>query len=137
MNPSETYLVAQVQSATPGGLIVMLYDGLLRFSHEAEENLAPPPQGNRAAAATSVQRATDILSELSSSLRPEYNPDLCVRLSNLYTFFTGELSRALRENDARPIAGITPLITQLRDAWQEADNTVTQERAAMAEATSG
>lgn len=121
-NASHSYLVAQIQSATPGGLIVLLYDGLLRFAQEAEERLADSqnPLSVRDGA-KAIQRATDILTELTSSLREDADPELCSRLSQLYTFFATELSRALRLRDSQIITGILPLIVQLRDSWQEAD----------------
>lgn len=122
MNPSQTYLVAQVQSATPGGLIVLLYDGLLRFMQQAEENLQDKsdPTGVRSAAA-SIQRATDILAELVSSLRKDPFPELTENLASLYAFFTTELSRALHARDHTIITALIPLVLQLRDAWQEAE----------------
>lgn len=122
-NPSEAYLVAQIQSATPNGLIVLLYDGLIRFSQEAEEKLqeATSNPSTFKIAAAAVQRATNILAELASSLRPEYAPELCTRLSGLYGFFTQELSRSLRDRDPAIIGKIIPLITELRNAWAEAE----------------
>ncbi len=121
MNASRSYLVAQIQSATPGGLIVLLYDGLLRFAQEAEEKLASKDPTTVKLAAEAVQRATDILTELASSLREDQNPELCANLSQLYSFFTTELSRALHTRDAAIITSLLPLITQLRDTWQEAE----------------
>lgn len=121
MNASRSYLVAQIQSATPGGLIVLLYDGLLRFSQEAEERLADKDPVAVKLAADAIQRATDILTELASSLREDQDPQLCANLSQLYAFFTTELSRALHTRDAGIITSLLPLITQLRDTWQEAE----------------
>lgn len=121
MNASRSYLVAQIQSATPGGLIVLLYDGLLRFTQEAEERLADTDPTSLKQAADAVQRATDILTELASSLREDQNPELCATLSQLYAFFTTELSRALHSRDASVITPLLPLITQLRDTWQDAE----------------
>lgn len=121
INASRTYLVAQVQSATPGGLIVLLYDGLLRFTQEAEERFAENNPASLRQAAEAVRRATDILTELVSCLREEHNPELCSNLSQLYSFFATELSRALHNRDAAIITKIIPLIIQLRDTWQEAE----------------
>lgn len=121
INASQSYLVAQIQSATPGGLIVLLYDGLLRFTMEAEEYLAQKDHQALTQAARSVQRATDILTELTSCLRDTHEPKLCACLSSLYAFFTTELSRGLHSRNPEVLAGIVPLITELRDTWQEAE----------------
>lgn len=130
MNPSQTYLVAQVQSATPGGLIVLLYDGLLRFMQQAEEHLQDKsnPSHIRLAAA-SIQRATDILAELASALRKEQNPELGTNLSGLYAFFTTELSRSLHARDHTIITPLLPLVLQLRDAWADAETQLSNQAA--------
>lgn len=129
MNASRTYLVAQVQSATPGGLIVLLYDGLLRFTQEAEEQFAAKSPDSLLQAAVAVQRATDILTELAASLRLDQSPELCTNLSQLYAFFTTELSRALHTRNGEIITKIIPLIMQLRDTWQEAETIATPDHA--------
>jgi flagellar protein FliS len=125
MNPNlgNAYFASAVKSATPSKLIVMLYDGLIRFATDTRDALAEGRSGAEAAT-----RCFRILTELNTCLRPEIAPDLCGRLSALYEFYTMEISRAMHTHSPDRITKILPLITQLRDAWEEADGKPDQEQ---------
>lgn len=119
MNVSRTYLRNQIESASPGELVVLLYDGLLRFSREAVERLGRRTVADNAAAAHAVSRAIDILSELNGSLAHAVEPEFCERMSRLYGFFADRLSEGSRLWDPAPIEQVIPLMEQLREAWSE------------------
>jgi flagellar protein FliS len=119
MNASRAYLRNQVESASPGELVVLMYDGLLRFSREASERLRLGTVSDNAAAAHAVSRAIDIVTELNATLSHAVDPEFCDRMSRLYEFFADRLSEAARTWDARPIDQVLPLMEQLRDAWVE------------------
>lgn len=123
MNPQQTYLQNQVSSSRPGDLIVMLYDGLIRFANEARQHLNAPGDEYEKAA-YSVKRAVDILTELNSSLRPEVAPEFCTQLSSLYTFFMEELTKGLQTKNPDRIKSIIPLIDELRQSWQQAEKNI-------------
>ncbi len=128
MNSKNIYLSNQINSSTPVGMIVLLYDGLLRFSEEAENHLSQEATDqNKALAANSVTRSIAILTELNLSLRPEHNPELCDRLKNLYLFFMRELTKALSEYKPGRISKIVPLLKTLRNTWAELDQKVVVE----------
>ena len=118
MNPrlSRVYVTSSVQSSTPGQLIIMLYDGLLRFANEAITNMhAGLP------AAPAVDRCIRIVTELNLSLKFEVAPQLCSQLANLYEYYVVELSKAMHQNKPHIIEGLIPLISSLRDTWVEAE----------------
>ncbi|MDE1170485.1 MAG: flagellar export chaperone FliS [Verrucomicrobium sp.] len=117
MNPGRAYVSNTVNSATPGQLIVMLYDGLMRFAGDARDELVAGRTG-----AEPISRAIRILTELSRCLRPDASPELCRNLANLYQFYTVELSKAMHEQKPERIDKIIPLIQELRDAWQVAED---------------
>jgi flagellar protein FliS len=121
MHPKNNYLESQVKSATPSGLIILLYEGLIRFIHEAKENITSFDATERTAAATSVTKATKILQELTSSLNQDADPEFTERMSNLYFFFIDKLSLALAERNAKHLDEILPLIEELLSAWKEAE----------------
>ena len=121
-NVNNAYFANSVKSATPGQLIVMLYDGLIRFATDARDALAEGKSG-----AEPVTRCFRILTELNTCLRPEVAPELCARLSSLYEFYTMELSKAMHTHTPDPITKILPLIADLRDAWEQAEGKPDQE----------
>ncbi|MEM9400381.1 MAG: flagellar export chaperone FliS [Verrucomicrobiota bacterium] len=121
MNPRQRYLESQVNSASPIGLIIMLYDGLLSFSDKAISGLKNGSDPARAEAAEAVGRCNKILTELNVSLRYEEQPEFSERMASLYEFFISKYNQAILEKKAAPIEEIIPLINELRDAWKEAE----------------
>ncbi len=121
------YLESRVKNASPGELLVMLWEALVENAEQAEAQIAAPPGSpERSTAARSVTRCIDIITELSATLRPEINPDLCGTLSNLYCFFTHEFASALSAYDAARVAAILPLLRELKQAWAKAQNMASQ-----------
>ena len=118
MNPnlSRAYVSTTVKSATPGQLVIMLYDGLIRFATDARDAME---EGR--SSADLINRCIRILTELNTCLRPDIAPEFCQRLSHLYEFYTMELSRAMHRNHPQIITAILPMIAELRDAWQDAE----------------
>jgi flagellar protein FliS len=116
------YLESQIKNASPGQLLIMLYDGLIQHAEEAEQEIAAPViPGDFSRAAHSVSRCIDILTELSTSLNHSVDPSLCGTLADLYHFFTKEFSEALDHHEPKKIGAILRLIRDLRGAWITAD----------------
>lgn len=122
MDPQQAYLQNKINSATPGELVIMLYDGLIKFSNEARELLSNTDAESQRLAAEKVDRSLKIITELNGALNFNHSPELCQRLSSLYTFFVDELSRSLREKDAAVIGNILPMIENLRNGWSDAED---------------
>jgi len=116
------YIDSQVNNATPGQLLVMLYDCLLEHAEiAAQEISAPATPGDYRQAARQVTWCINVLTELSTCLRHGVEPKLCALLGDLYRFFTRQLSEALEARQAEKIREILPLIQKLRSTWVEAD----------------
>jgi flagellar protein FliS len=115
------YLETRINSASPGELLIMLYDGLVHHAEEASRLLAAKDGSqDRQRAADSVRRCIDILTELNTSLNHSVDPALCATLSDLYRFYAREFSEALEKTEPARIDAILPLILDLRNAWEEA-----------------
>lgn len=108
------YRQTEVQSRTPVELVVMLYDGALRFIDVARSSIE---RNDIKARSTAVSRALDIISELRSTLDHEKGGDLAESLERLYAYITGRLVDASVKRDARPLEEATALLTTLREAW--------------------
>jgi flagellar protein FliS len=110
------YLQESSETASPGKLVVMLYDALVADLVSAQEALAR--QGFEAAHHHLVH-AQSIVVELLSALdaaRWDGGP----ALANLYVFLLRELVAANVERDERRVQGCRTLIEPLRDAWHDA-----------------
>ena len=108
------YLQTQVQSRTPLELIVMLYDGAIRFIGEAREGIVQRDIARRGRA---ISRAMAIISELQSSLDMEQGGDIAVSLDSLYVYVRDRLVDASIKQDVKPLDDATRVLKNLREGW--------------------
>ena len=119
-NPWQAYRKVATQTATPGQLILQLYDGILRFLEQARLGFAlDDPKEFNEAINNNIQRAHAIIRELDSALNLEQGGEVAVTLRRLYGYFDDRLQQA---NLTKTEEGITEVIrhaTGLRDAWRD------------------
>src|SRR5690554_5699576 len=94
-NPYERYRQTQIQTASPLDLIIMMYDGAIRFINQAKKALA---EKEFAPANNALQRAQDIIDELNINLNPEAG-EIAANLRNLYLFINQRLIEANVKKD--------------------------------------
>ena len=85
---ADTYREMEVLSASPGQLVVILYDHLLVTLRRAR--LAMQPH-NPEVCAVQLERARAVVGELLSTLNLEAGGEVARSLSALYAFFFGEM----------------------------------------------
>jgi flagellar protein FliS len=110
------YRQQSVLTATPGQLVVMLYDGCLRFLHQTSHAMR---NGLRGEANARLRRAEAIISELLTTLDLEQGGDIASRLQGIYVFSLRHLTEARREHDAEMVDEVAELLAELRDAWAQ------------------
>jgi flagellar secretion chaperone FliS len=115
----QRYLTDSVGTASPGRLLVMLYD---RLSLDLERGATALREQRREDASTALVHAQDILLELRATLRVD-EWDGARQLADLYSFLLAELMRANTKQDADAVTGCLRVVEQLRDAWREAVET--------------
>jgi len=108
------YRGVQLNTASPAQLVVMLYDGVLRFVGEADEAYG---RDDRARAGDRIGRAMAIIDELAATLDPTHAPELAENLLSLYGFCKRRLFDANLGRDRKALADVTASLTPLRDAW--------------------
>lgn len=121
VNPYQQYKETQVHTAPPETLVLMLYDGAIRFLEHARRQLLAGENGDEA-----VTRAQDIIVELMTSLNLEDGGLIAQNLYRLYDYY---LYRLILSHGTRDVAGIVEVlghVRQLRETWRQA---VTQVRA--------
>ena len=109
------YREVQIQTSSPGELLLALYDGLFRFLNGAQHCLA---SGHRAKGAELLSKSHAIISELLIALDYSQSPELCTRLASVYDFSLSRLTEANMKGDPQKIAEVIRVLTQLRDAWR-------------------
>lgn len=111
------YRATQVQTASPEQILVMLYDGAIRFVCQGREAMA---QGQIAKKSEVIGRAVAIVTELSNTLDHEIGGEVAENLDALYNFMARELTRANLKNDPQPLDAVENILSELREAWVEA-----------------
>jgi flagellar protein FliS len=112
----DSYRQTQVQSRTPLELVVMLYDGALKFMTTARDAIE---RRDIPARRDAISRALAIVSELQSTLNMEQGGEIARSLDGLYGYATMRLLDAAAQNDVAPINEVHKLFTTLRGAWSD------------------
>jgi flagellar secretion chaperone FliS len=115
-NHSAAYRQQSVLTAPPGRLVVMLYDGCLRFLYQSAYAMR---EGDRTASLARMRRAEAIIDELTVTLDHERGGAVASRLQGIYIFCRRHLMEAWRDNDADKIDQVSGMLSELRDAWAE------------------
>jgi len=110
------YLAESVATASPGQLLVMLYDRLVVDLTQAEDALRA---GDRPTSSARLMHAQDIVSELRGSLDLTAW-DGAAGLAQLYGYLFTRLIKANVGNDPELVAECRGIVEPLRDAWREA-----------------
>jgi len=115
-NPFNEYKKTQITTANQGKLIVMLYDGAIKFLNIAIENMDPRTYD---VANTNIIKAQDIITELLLSLNMKEGGEISQNLFNLYMYFKKALLEANIKKNADMVRSVLKLLKELRDAWDK------------------
>lgn len=111
------YRKTQIETASPEALILMLYDGALRFIGQAEIAFE---EKNLEQTSNLLLRIQAIFAELMTALDKDKGGEIAVNLERLYVFFLEKLGEANIKKDPAPMLEIKPLIQNLRNTWEQA-----------------
>ena len=114
-NPYKRYRQTQVGTAGPLELIIMMYDGAIRFCNQAKKAIE---EKNYNEANHFLQRVQAIIDELNYSLNMDAG-EIATNLRNLYDFITTKLVEANVKKDIVTIDQVVNLLTELRSSWAE------------------
>ncbi len=115
LNGYQQYKEQSVMTMTPGEMLLLLYDELLKRLTRAELAL---DKEDYTLFDQSVKRSQEIVQYLMDTLNFEY--PISRELRNMYDFFLYELSRIQAGRKKEVIEELKPLVKELRDAFEEA-----------------
>lgn len=111
------YREVGVQTASRGQLLLALYDAAIRYSKSGAASIR---NGDVVAKGRELQRVSDIVAELTSTLNHEVAPELCERLEQIYFYMQERLAIANAKMDPEPADEVAKLLEMLYDAWKVA-----------------
>ncbi len=115
-NPYDQYKQTEINTANQGKLIVMLYDGAIKFLNIAHENMNPKTYD---IVNSNILKAQDIITELLLSLNTKDGGEISNSLFNLYIYFKKRLLEANIQKDTAIIDEVVGHLKELRDAWNK------------------
>ncbi|MGI9951224.1 flagellar export chaperone FliS [Moorellaceae bacterium AZ2] len=118
-NPYQAYQTNQVFTLSQEKLVLMLYDGVLRF---CRQGLAALKNGDYEKTNKNLIRAQEILAELMAGLNFEAG-EVARQLYRLYEFMHWYLVQANVNKSAAMVEEVMGLLQGLRDVWEEAAQT--------------
>ena len=113
---ASAYLQTQVTTTNQGDLVVMLYDGALKFLHQAKVYLAANDMAKKGIA---LSKALDVINELDNTLNMEKGGSLADNLHGLYLFCSSRLVKANLKKDPAMIEDVIRVLTGLRAAYAQ------------------
>jgi flagellar protein FliS len=114
MKAYDQYRELAVQTANPGKLLLMLYDGLVLFLKQAGNAIE---SGSSQDAHNFLLKAQDIISELICTLNMDY--EVSKNLFQLYDYLKRRLVEANLKKDKQIVEEVLSLATELRDTWAQ------------------
>ena len=116
----QSYRQVATQTASPGQLVLLLYNGLIRFLEQARAGfLIDDPKECNEAINNNIQRAQAIINEMSQSLNMAEGGDFALRMRGLYDYFDRRLQESNMAKTEPGVDEVIKHVTILRDAWSE------------------
>lgn len=109
------YLETSIQTATPTQLLIMLYDGAIRFCKLAINALNDK---NNQEANNYLIRVQDIISEFTITL--DRNMPIADELLHLYDYFIRRLTEANVQKQIEPIEEVMGYLQEMKETWVQA-----------------
>jgi flagellar secretion chaperone FliS len=116
LNPYQQYRATKVETAGSVDLVVMLYQGAVRFIRLGIESME---RGDPKTAHTNLVRAQDIVVELVGSLNREAGGEIATQLASVYDYCFRRLVTANVKKDPDPAREVIGILRDLGTAWQE------------------
>ena len=109
------YKDSAVTTQSKGRLIVLLYEGAIKFMSLAIKELEAK---NYEAKGQYINKAQDIINELNAVLDMDAGGEIASNLRKLYCFMNNRLSEANSKRDPKMIREVIELMEELNQSWK-------------------
>jgi flagellar protein FliS len=118
-DPYSTYKSTQIETASKEKILLMLYEGLIKYVRQAKNALE---NDKSQMAHDKLLQSQEIVTELISTLDMDVGGEIAEELYSLYDYMLHNLIQANVENDPSRLEDILPVIEELNEAWDEVIN---------------
>ena len=118
---ARAYQTQSILTASPGQLVLLMYDGALRFMNQARAAFALPEDNLSRIQSinTALLLAQAVIAELRANLDLKAGGELAANLDRLYDYHLRRLQEANLRKDEAPLAEVERLVRSLREGWAE------------------
>jgi flagellar secretion chaperone FliS len=116
-NAYQKYKNTSIQSASREKLLLMMYEGAIKFTKLAIQAAEKKEIAERG---TNIGRAYDIIMELNNTLDHKVGGEISRNLEQLYMFMTDRLTQANLSGKPEPLREVLKLLETLYDGWEKA-----------------
>lgn len=114
----KSYKETRIKTANQGKLIVMLYDGAIKYLNLALDNMDETDK-HYDEISNNIIKVQDIVTELMVSLDFERGGEISKNLFSLYVFMNRQLLEANVRKSINLLGEVKALLLELRSAWAE------------------
>jgi flagellar protein FliS len=120
-NPWQSYRKVATQTASPGQLVLMLYEGAIRFSEQALAGFEhrEDPLAFNLTINNNIHRAQAIIMELNAVLNMRSGGEVAANFRRLYLYMDRRLREANIRKQREPIEEVIMRLRVIRDSWAE------------------
>lgn len=115
-NPYKQYQKTAVTTASKEKILLMLYEGAIRFTRLAAQNMK---DGKIAEKGKYISKSTAIISELMATLDFKVGGDLARDLESLYIYMIDKLIEGNIQNNVACLQEVEKLLMTLYAAWKD------------------
>ncbi|MBO9666600.1 MAG: flagellar export chaperone FliS [Bdellovibrio sp.] len=123
-NAYQKYKTTSVQSASREKILLMLYEGAIKFTKLAIKAIEEKKIADRG---MNIGRAFDIIMELNNTLDHKVGGEIASQLEQLYMFMMEQYTQANIKGDAAPLHANLKLLNTLYDGWVQAVEKIKKE----------
>lgn len=116
-NQAKQYQRQAIETATPEEILLMLYDGAIRFLVLARKAM---DASDLEMAHKNLIKTQDILVEFMTSLDMEIGGEVAINLFKLYEYLHHQLVQANIKKDPARVDEVLEHLRQLKDTWEQA-----------------
>lgn len=120
----QKYKATSVQSASKEKILLMLYEGAIKFTKLAIKAIEEKKIADRG---MNIGRAFDIIMELNNTLDHKVGGEIASQLEQLYMFMMEQYTKANIHGDAAPLQANLKLLQTLYDGWVQAVEKIKKE----------
>lgn len=126
-NAHQKYKTTSIQSAGKEKLLLMLYEGCIRFMKQA---LIAMDNKDIAGRGMNIGRAFDIVNELNNTLNHEAGGEIAKNLEQLYMFINDQLTKCNATGQRKPMEDALKVMETLYSGWVQAIEKIKREEIA-------